>query len=639
MASKICFISPSPESTALYKKALSCLSEPPMILEGAIQAAEAAALEALSRGYEILVTPEHNAHNLWGKLNTPIVAIPVHALDIGLSLHRAKTQYGEPVAFFGFREHFAHLSTLQEMIKCEFKEFVFRDEKEGRLKLRQALEEGFCSVVGGAIISPMAREMGIPCVPVLPSPEDILTAFQQAKNISTVRQIEQREAMKFEYVVQYSLNGIILADEENKITIFNSAAERILEMPANQALGRRLQEVVPHDQQRSVDEKEHPQLGELKTIRNKQLLVNTVPFVRDGKILGTIFMFKEASNIQSMEEKIRRASHAKGLTAKLTFEDIIGESRAIREAISQARRLSLTDETILVTGESGTGKEIFTQSIHNGSSRRAHPFVAINCSAIPSALLESELFGYAEGAFTGARRGGKQGVFELAHGGTIFLDEIGELSPEAQGHLLRVLQEKEVMRLGDGKVTPVDVRVIAATNRPLEKALHQGVFRWDLYYRLNVLQLRLPPLREHPEDILPLAGVMIARWCPDRKLAGQIADIIARYETLLANYAWPGNIRELQNILKRVIALVGTATEISIEQEIKDLLTDTFTDTSAFIAPMRKRKNAKLKTTVADFERELIHEYHKKLSGNKTELAKKLGIGRTTLWRKLNQEK
>ena len=517
MASKICFISASPESTALYSEALARLPEPPPIFGGDIEGALAAALSAVRQGYEILVTTERTARHLWGKIDTPIVAFTITPFDIACAVYQAREEYGNPIAFFESVQPYILSPVTRKILHCNFKEFVYNGRQDGLAKLRQAIQEGFHAVVGGATITAMAHEIGVPCVPLLPSPEDLLKTFQQAQQIASVRQIEQRQEMKFKYVVQYSFSGIIVTDEEGRIAVFNSAAEKLFGMPAERVIGQPLNEVISTSQLPGDDDTGQLRLEELRKIQNRQLMVNRIPILGEGRLSGTIFTFQEVSNIQSMEEKIRRAGQVKGLTARLRFPDIIGKSRSLRETVMRAQRFAATDETILITGESGTGKEVFAQSIHNASSRQPHPFLAVNCSAISPSLLESELFGYAEGAFTGARRGGKQGMFELAHQGTIFLDEIGELSREAQGHLLRVLQEKEVMRVGDAKITPVNVRVIAATNRSIEKDVQKGLFRWDLYHRLNVLQLKLPALREHPEDILSLADSFITQWCPNRR--------------------------------------------------------------------------------------------------------------------------
>ena len=635
MISKICFITPTPEYTLHYEKTLATLSEPPPIFECTLDEAEKTAMETIKQGYDILVTPEHYARQLWGKVDTPIIAMSPTPIDIAQAIHHAAKVYGEPVALFRFQSPNSSSPALQEIMKYHFSEFVFHEKHDGLLKLKEVIREGYHAVIGPSVIIRMARKAGIPCAPLLPSPEEILKTLQQALQIASVRQTEKRQEMKFKHVVQYSFNGIIVTDHENKIVVFNSAAEQIFKIQVDHVLGRLLERVIPRELLPRVDEKEFPQIEELITLQDKQLLYNRIPIVEEGTVLGTTFTFQEVSNIQFLEEKIRRAGHVKGLSAKLSFQDIVGNSKVTQDTIDRAHRFARTDETILITGESGTGKEVFAQSIHNASTRHAHPFLAVNCSAISPSLLESELFGYAEGAFTGARKGGKQGLFELAHRGTIFLDEIGGLSLEAQGHLLRVLQEKEVMRVGDAKITPVNVRVIAAANRPLKKSLEQGVFRLDLYQRLNVLRLSLPPLRERTEDILSLANSFVSQWCLNQHLANNIKKYLLKYIELLKSYSWPGNVRELQNLIKRLLALSDTITDKSIEQEIKEHFNETLDNTSIFFQDVfaLPKKNTK----IANATNELIYQQYKQWHGNKEAFAKNLGISRTTLWRKLKK--
>jgi transcriptional regulator with PAS, ATPase and Fis domain len=637
MAGKICFISASQELTTLYNETLHFLPEPPAIFEGAMQDSVTAAMMALKQGYDILVTLEHNARRLWGKIDAPILSIPhSYGLDIALAIHRARKEYGEPIAFFESHEPYDILfADLREMLDCNFNVIVFKDKLDCIEKLKQAIQEGIRAVVGGAMIAPLAREMGIPCISLLPSREDILKTYNQAKHMATIRQLEEREAMKFKYVVQYSFSGIIVVNEKNEVVVFNPTAENIFEMKANDVLGQPLDKVFPKNYFPNIDKHDRILLDELITINAKQLMVNIIPTIEGDQVVAAIFTFHEVSNIQSMEEKIRRAGHTKGLSARLSFQDIIGNSKATRQTIFRAQRFTSTDETVLITGESGTGKEVFAQSIHNASPRRAHPFLAVNCSAISKTLLESELFGYVEGAFTGARRGGKQGMFELAHGGTIFLDEIGELPHEAQGHLLRVLQEKEVMRVGDAKVTPINVRVIAATNRPLESAVQQNIFRADLYHRLNILQLRLPPLREIPEDILPLAYSFITKWCSSHSLANQIKGALSRYEYLLIQYSWPGNVRELQNLLRKILALVTKEKGEELAVEIKELLDESLGNPLAVSISDKDLKQNNSCERLKDITTEIIRQQYKDWHGSKSAFAKKMGIGRTTLWKKL----
>ncbi len=262
----------------------------------------------------------------------------------------------------------------------------------------------------------------------------------------------------------------------------------------------------------------------------------------EDSLQGLVVHLQEITKVQRLEGEIRREMYAKGQIAKFSFNDIVGKSSSIERTIKYAKGFAVCDDTILIEGESGTGKELFAQAIHNGSRRYEHPFVAVNCASLPDNLLESELFGYVEGAFTGAKKGGKLGLFEVAHKGTIFLDEIGDISQLLQARLLRVLQEKQIRRIGDDRVIPVDVRVIAATNRKLSDLVANEQFRHDLYYRLNVLKLLLPPLRERLQDIPDLARYLLKNWSKDLEYCKKLE--LDRAFKILQAYSWPGNIRE-----------------------------------------------------------------------------------------------
>ncbi|MBC7335917.1 MAG: sigma 54-interacting transcriptional regulator, partial [Clostridia bacterium] len=307
--------------------------------------------------------------------------------------------------------------------------------------------------------------------------------------------------------------GILAVDQQGRISLCNPVAAQVLGLPNKEVLHQPLAEVTAHNPYLAkVYGDGRPAGGELHKLGDVSVVANRVPIRVGRETIGTVVTFQDVTRIIQLEAKIRRELYQKGLVARFTFEDIIGQSEAIREAVEKAKRYALTDSTVLLSGESGTGKELFAQSIHAFSRRSGGPFVAVNCAALPENLLESELFGYEEGAFTGAKKGGKLGLFELAHGGTIFLDEIGEMTLPLQARLLRVLQEKEVMRLGGSRVIPVDVRVIAASNKNLQQAVQEGTFRADLFYRLNVLCLKVPPLRARKDDIPLLVDHFIKRY-------------------------------------------------------------------------------------------------------------------------------
>ena len=358
-----------------------------------------------------------------------------------------------------------------------------------------------------------------------------------------------------------------------------------------------------------------------KTLAN----TNRIPIVVDNQIRGVVATFQDVKQLQSTEQKIRLKLHEKGLVAKYSFSDIVGESKAIRNTIQIARSYASSQAAVLIHGETGTGKELFAQSIHNASSRRDGPFVAINCAAVNNNLLESELFGYEAGAFTGAAKGGREGLFELAHGGTIFLDEIGEIPRETQVELLRVLQEKEVRRVGGNRVIPVDVRIITATNKDLIQETMEGRFREDLYYRLNVLDLELPPLRERGDDVRVLGLQYFRKLCGGTVSAQQekrFLDMLAQVQ----DYAWYGNIRELQNFTERVHILLQNDTEInSVMTEIMRRRTSG--------TPMER----KWPGDDTAQERKALLAALRNHPGSMEEAAKSLGCSRQTLWRKMKK--
>jgi transcriptional regulator with PAS, ATPase and Fis domain len=364
--------------------------------------------------------------------------------------------------------------------------------------------------------------------------------------------------------------------------------------------------------------------GKIERIGSAELVVNYLPIVIGGSVIGIVATLQELRRLQDIEHKTRQEMASRGRVAKYTFLDIETRSPQMQRALEEAKRFACFDSTILIQGETGVGKEYFAHAIHQAGIRRKGPFVAVNCAAIPENILESELFGYSEGAFTGAKKGGKMGLFEQAHGGTIFLDEIGEMSELLQARLLRVLQEHEVYRLGDDRIIPVNIRVIAATNRDLQRMVRERRFREDLYYRLDVLTLDIPPLRERTEDIAYFVRNFI------REFSSQYRTAVDRIEPqameLLAGYDWPGNIRELHNVVGRLTAL-SLGKSITAQDVLRVLAKRM--DVSAPPPTARSLKGV---------EDEAIREALAKTNGNKQKAAELLGIGRVTLWRRLKEQ-
>jgi len=413
--------------------------------------------------------------------------------------------------------------------------------------------------------------------------------------------------------------GIFWVNQLGYITYLNSICSNKLGVDASDLIGRHIEDVfnLPASFKEMISDnvKFLDRSGQIKIdFQGNTLWCQLKPLVGPlGEKLGIAFSLSPKTSTITVVKPRKQKN-------EITFEDIIGNSNSMKESIRLAMQAATTNLTILLTGETGTGKEVFARAIHNESHYNKGPFIAINCGAIPETLIESELFGYEDGAFTGAKKGGRPGKFELANNGTIFLDEIGEMPLYIQVKLLRVLQEREIVRVGGVKTIPIDVRVIAATNKDLESEIKQGQFRQDLYYRLNVINIKIPPLRERREDILPLANHFLSK-------APMKCSISPPAESILCKYFWPGNVREHENIIQRAASfcISGIITPNNLPNEIKRKAQSS----NSHILTTGKSFNLK------NLESLTIVEILKQSKGNCTLAAKRLGISRTTLYRKL----
>ncbi|MCD8141066.1 MAG: sigma 54-interacting transcriptional regulator [Planctomycetaceae bacterium] len=427
-------------------------------------------------------------------------------------------------------------------------------------------------------------------------------------------------------------------DADGIVNEVNRVVERLVGIPAKELLGTPIAAIVPN--RVMVDDtlaNGSEWFGEPVTIAGSLYSVNCVPVTVAGDTLGAVLTLQEPRQVQSMEQKMRKVYRSEGHTARRTLDDVIGESPVMRSVKEQARIFSQVDSTILIYGETGTGKELIAQGLHNASTRAANPFVAINCAALPESLLESELFGYVRGAFTGARSNGKMGLFEIANSGTIFLDEIGEMALPLQSRLLRVLEEKEIWRIGDDKTTPVDIRVVAATNRDLAQQVQRGEFREDLYYRLSVLILNLPPLRQRKDDLRLLANRILAQ--KSAALGRPAATLDDASVALLETLDWPGNIRQLSNVLERAVVMsrnggvdhrvlaeaLGSCSWFSAEKGRLPPTLPTEAPAASVGNELEQATSSTIRRVLAD------------CGGNKKRAAKRLGISHTTLWRRLKE--
>lgn len=543
-------------------------------------------------------------------LQAKFVNIDVTGFDLMLALSRAAVHSGR-VAVITYRNQIENLKYVKNILSLEVEEFVFFSVAELDDVFKAVLAKGIGVVVGSSLIMEYAELYHLAGVFIY-SPDGVVHALDRAVSIIDSAIEERKKAEEFKTILDCTHSGIMAVDHAGIIKVFNPAAVKISGVSSEKAVGSLASAVISETRLAQVIKKKEGEYNQIQMLNGTPVLTNRVPVLVDGVAVGAVATFQDFSSIHQAGDKIKTKNAGKGFVAKAHFGDILGGGRAIREMVGKAVSFAVNDSTVLITGETGTGKELFAASIHNAGKRRKGPFVGVNCSAFHESLLESELFGYVDGAFTGALKNGRAGLFELANEGTLFLDEIGDFPLHLQARLLRTLEERTTMRIGSDRVTPVDIRVIAATNRDMFEMMEAGGFRRDLYYRLNVLALHLPPLRERMEDIVPLVEYFSSRLCPGLSKRS-VADIGGFLSGI--DYAWPGNVREVRNIMERFSSLFRKGDDAR--------------------AAMREVVNDYLRAAgVSRREKDEIARVIERSGGSKTKAAKELGISRTTLWRR-----
>jgi len=456
-----------------------------------------------------------------------------------------------------------------------------------------------------------------------------------AVTTNVIKQWDQRLLFK---ILDNIHDVVMVLDSDTTIVYANEAYAKILGVPVHKVLGRRLDMIEPDARAIKVLRSGIPTHNQRDYISSVGIdsIGNCFPLFEGNRIIGCVSIF---NNISEVEELNRELQLTKGVAdylqdqlnqreqLPLSFKEYVGQNRRLRETLELAAKVAITDSTVLIRGESGVGKEVLARAIHNCSRRKDKPLIKVNCAAIPESLLESELFGFEDGAFTGAKKGGKLGKFELAHGGTIFLDEIGDMSINMQAKLLRVLQERELERVGGTKTIKLNIRVIAATNHDLEKLIKGGSFRQDLYYRLNIVPLYLLPLRERKDDILTLAKSFLTQFSEE---VGRQLILSPQVIRILKAYDWPGNVRELRNVLEHA-CIVGSEKQIEVQH------------LPGYLRPINKDcqpsqdKQYDLKETVAKVEQELIIAALATSKNNRSSAIRALGISRRAFYDKLRR--
>ncbi|WCM22916.1 propionate catabolism operon regulatory protein PrpR [Paraburkholderia bryophila] len=602
-------------------------------------------IEAAGTGRpDVVIAGGSNGAYLKTRVSVPVVQISPTGFDVMHALARARrdganvalvTHGNTPDEVRRFVAAFALDVTLASYQSAQDAESVVLDLRD----------RGIDMLVGPGLATDLAANAGMGAV-FLYSRASIRAAFDTALEVAQATRRETVRRQRLDNLLQHLRDGVVALDAQGQVEAMNQRLASLLGIDAARAVGRVLLELAP-DLAGSLPEADGDAFC---TVRGASYVVHRGPLASSGAAAGTVLTFQESRAVERLDRTLRSRQRVQQFSARYRLDDIVGASDSIERVRTLVRRYARSDATVLILGESGTGKEMVAQSMHQLSARRDFAFVAINCGAFPEALLESELFGYEEGAFTGARKGGKAGLIEVAHRGTLFLDEIGEMPLSLQSRLLRVLQEREVVRLGSTEPTRVDIRVVAATHRALTEGIAAGRFRADLYYRLNILSIALPPLRERPTDLLPLAvELLLQAAAREPRLAARLPDAAAAERLLeglgdaLRHYPWPGNVRELQNVIERLAVELADADTDSDTDAIqgnaalpREILRTVAPEIAFDPQPRAKKSALTLRERSRHVEADEIRAALVTHGGDRDAVCAALGISKTTLWRKLN---
>nr|WP_051302955.1 propionate catabolism operon regulatory protein PrpR [Comamonas composti] len=621
------------------------------------------AVEALHAAQPVDALVVAGASGAWlrERLDIPVVMIEVGGFDLLQALAQARVlaeraagaraEQGAraSIGLVSFDQISDQLQQFEAQFGTGIVQFSYSGPEDAKACVQSLREQDVGAVVAPGLVAELAEQAGIPSV-LLYSDGAVLQALRDAVLLARHRHAERARHQRLESVLGQLQDGVVAVDAQGRIQALNSTMAALLGTPMAALHGRRLDEVAPVLGAGLVLQgrlREGEASEEVVQLALRTLSVRRAPIVENGQLAGALLVCRDQATIQRADRSLRASAGQRGAGVRWRIEDYAGDSAAARRVRSLARQFAASDATVLIQGESGTGKELVAQGIHRASARAAQPFLAVNCAALGESLLESELFGYDEGAFTGARRGGKTGLIEAAHTGTLFLDEIGDMPLALQSRLLRVLQEREVLRVGATTPVPVDLRVIAATHADLQALVERGEFRRDLYYRLAVLRLQTPGLAQRgAEDVAAMAAAMLHQRLG--AVGVDQADGLRRVlQTLLEmaeGHAWPGNARELDNWVARLLAcrqdLLGVR-----EQGLKTSLLELFPElawrevggASCAEGAQKLEPEPSLRQARLTAERERVREVLQQVHGDQRRACEVLGISRATLWRRLKE--
>jgi len=572
-------------------------------------------------GVSVVVARGVTANIIPYVLKIPVIYLRITTLDLMSAIKKA-SYISKDIYLVLKDDLYFNYEDWKEILNINIRILRYREIGEiEQILQNNFIEEKSAVFVGGIYTCEIAKKLNLSSVYIESRKESIYEAIMQAKEII---KNSKADIIKNDFQKQI-LNGIrdaaIIIDNNERIVLYNKMAQELLKKPNENVLNNNVTDIFPElESLKEILQTGKPILGKDLVIYNRHLNIYAMPLKEGSAIKGVICSMCDVTKIKSIEKNLNKGFIRRGFVANKRFEDLIFQDSTMKAVIEKAKKIGRADGTVLIFGESGTGKEAIAQSIHNISRRSEAPFVAINCATIPESLLESELFGYEEGAFTGAAKGGKAGLFEIANGGTFFLDEINSISVNLQAKLLRVIEEKETKRIGSDYIVPLDLRIIAATNEELIEKIKDGRFRTDLFYRLSVLDFRIPPLRERKDDILPLFNYFYNEL--SIKYGKRSDDIPKELLDRIFEHNFMGNVRELRNIVEKYFILYDGKLDIAeffsvntIKKEIMSL---------------------NIKEINENSEKDIIRILTE-AGKTKAEIAKFLGISRTTLWKKVNQ--
>lgn len=609
------------------------------IYESTMDQAHKIAEEKIKKGTEVVICRGGTAYYLRGLIDVPVVDIRHGFLDIYRAVKNTKRDDNE-IAVIGFHNLCEAGELYNEVADKQISIYEIKSEMEFEDAVDRAIKDGNKCMIGGFQLEDMCLRKGVDYVPGDADESSILSAIKEAFHDLKIEEERKKRFESLKNILENMSEGIISFDKHGNVSYINKNLKRI--MGESYIENEKFEEIFSIKKHLKS---QNSTFNNILEYRGKKLIYNVITFRVDEKVNNVLISVQDVEKIKNAEQKIRQDYIRRGYYAKHDFNDLLGSSEILKETISRAKKYAKSESTILITGETGTGKEIFAQSIHRNSLRKNSQFVAINCAALPKNILESELFGYVKGAFTGALGEGKEGIFEIADGGTVFLDEISELPLDVQAKLLRIIQEREICRLGDNKIRKVDVRLIAAANKSLYEMVKENKFREDLYYRICVLELKIPPLRQRENDAYEILLSTL------KKNSSNKLEVDKEIEKIVSSYNWPGNVRELLNIAERLeieiegsklykkdmLKVIGSNKHIYKENNNKIQ-----EETMIYKNDIRKDKKEskdnvnKIKDIIND-EKSIIEMFLNKNSGNRTKTAADLKISTTTLWRKMKK--